>query len=235
MHVVRDAEKPESKPVDLGTTCAKLDGVVIPKALLDSGADTSLVSAGVIDELEAQGAYVRVARQRAPLDLEPLGGSMIRVARRAKFYELKLDTTAGPLTLKNLECWIHEEDRGLSLTIGRPVMVQLGYSTDGLLRAALAQADQPPILEGDGSEAASACPAMPGHGGLGSGRARWWRRSRRPGVYAGHEPKPSWCGRGCIATADGRGARPGSALCCGSPAGETAVAVWECFPAGIWE
>ncbi|OWZ24728.1 hypothetical protein PHMEG_000162 [Phytophthora megakarya] len=38
--------------------------------------------------------------------------------------------------LRNLDCFVHEEDETIALTISRLVMQQLGYSTDGLLAAA---------------------------------------------------------------------------------------------------
>ena len=58
------------------------------------------------------------------------------MTRKAMFREVKLSTSAGPLLLRDLECWIHEADESLALTIGRPVMVALGYSTNGMLAAA---------------------------------------------------------------------------------------------------
>jgi hypothetical protein len=72
------------------------------------------------------------------------------VSRRAWFNEVLLETSAGPLRLRNLQCWVFEEDETKSLAIGRPVMQQLGYTTDGFLVKAfrtkpewdLASADQ---------------------------------------------------------------------------------------------
>ena len=132
-------QAPAATTVDLGTAEAELDGVVVRDALLDTGADVSLVAVGVLRELERGGAYVCTATAGTPMMLSPVGGKQVAVTRKARFREVRLRTSAGPLVLHDLECWVHETDESLALTIGRPVMVALGYSTDGLLAAAKKQ------------------------------------------------------------------------------------------------
>ena len=115
---------------------AVVDGVTVKTALLDSGADLSLVSAGVIRALEAHGSYVSIASVGKPVELVPVGDQRFVVRRRVKFDNVTLESSAGPLVLRGMICWIHEQDDSMFLTLGRPVMEQLGYSADGLLAAA---------------------------------------------------------------------------------------------------
>ncbi|OWZ01914.1 LOW QUALITY PROTEIN: hypothetical protein PHMEG_00026622, partial [Phytophthora megakarya] len=86
-------------------------------------------------------------RFRNTRTLDPVGGHLISVARKVWFGEVEFDTSAGLLLLRNLDCLVHEEDHPLSLTIGRPVMNRLGYSTDGLLAAARARQPEYELLE----------------------------------------------------------------------------------------
>ncbi|KAE9067004.1 hypothetical protein PF007_g28235 [Phytophthora fragariae] len=44
-----------------------------------------------------------------------------------------MTTSAGPLMLRNLRCYVEEANAALDLTVGRPIMQVLGYSTDELL------------------------------------------------------------------------------------------------------
>ncbi|KAE9354363.1 hypothetical protein PF008_g4571 [Phytophthora fragariae] len=44
-----------------------------------------------------------------------------------------LATSAGPLMLRNLECFVDESDPSHGLIVGRPIMKILGYPTDELL------------------------------------------------------------------------------------------------------
>ncbi|GMF50263.1 unnamed protein product [Phytophthora fragariaefolia] len=121
---------------DDGTARATIDGFTLQASLLDSGADDSVVSCGIVRALEAAGLTIN----QYPMSktLEPVGGHLIRDVRKVRFGEVEFETSAGPLLLRNLDCLAHEE---LSLTIGRPVMSRLGCSTDGLL--AVARTRQP--------------------------------------------------------------------------------------------
>ncbi|KAH7462617.1 Retrovirus-related Pol polyprotein from transposon 297 [Phytophthora ramorum] len=119
---------------DDGTAQTTIDGFTLQTSLLDSGADDSVVSGGIVRALESAG--VPILTFSANTALEPVGGHLIPVARKVRFGEVEFATSAGPLLLRNLDCLVHEEDRSLALTVGRPVMNRLGYSTDGLLAAA---------------------------------------------------------------------------------------------------
>jgi hypothetical protein len=119
---------------DDGTTRARIESLEVHASLLDSGADDSVVSRGCIEKLEQAGAVLAIAPANA--DLLPVGDHDIPVHRKVRFAEVILDTSAGPLVLRNLDCFVHEEDENVALTISRLVMQRLGYSTDGLLAAA---------------------------------------------------------------------------------------------------
>ncbi|OWZ11930.1 LOW QUALITY PROTEIN: hypothetical protein PHMEG_00014979 [Phytophthora megakarya] len=161
---------------DNGTAQATVDGYTLQTSLLDSGrqhpyavwlmimelpkqpsmdtlckrrcsivTDDSVVSGGIMRALESAGVTI----QEYPVSrtLDPVGGHLISVARKVRFGEVEFDTSAGSLLLRNLDCLVHEEDRALSLTIGRPVMNRLGYTTDGLLAAARARQPEYELLE----------------------------------------------------------------------------------------
>ncbi|OWZ19659.1 hypothetical protein PHMEG_0006065 [Phytophthora megakarya] len=130
---------------DNGTAQATINGYTLQTSLLNSGADDSVVSGGIMHALESAGVTI----QEYPVSrtLDPVGGHLISVARKVRFGEVEFDTSAGPLLLRNLDCLVHEEDCALSLTIGRPVMNRLGYSTDGLLAAARARQPEYELLE----------------------------------------------------------------------------------------
>ena len=118
---------------DDGTVQARIGDLTLKAALMDSGADESVVAAGVLAALAQRGVGARIANVDTPVELVPVGDKRIWVTRRAQFDAVTLLTSSGPLVLRELECWVLDEDHSLLLTIGRPVMRQLGYSTDVFL------------------------------------------------------------------------------------------------------
>lgn len=126
---------------DHGMVQAEVDGILVKSTLLDTGADVSLVSNGVLDALKASGAFVCVA-DATPLQLVPVGQAKLTVDRKALFRTVKMHSSAGPVLLRDLECWIDESDASMTLTIGRQVMVKLGYSTDNVLVDALKKQEE---------------------------------------------------------------------------------------------
>ncbi|KAE9332596.1 hypothetical protein PR003_g14435 [Phytophthora rubi] len=117
---------------DAGTVDATVDGLEVKALLLDSGADTSLVARGVIDALQDDGVLVHI-RQVADQELKPVGSGQLVASQVVQFKEVMLATSAGPLMLRNLECFVDESDPSHGLIVGRPIMKILGYSTDELL------------------------------------------------------------------------------------------------------
>uniref|UniRef100_H3GQQ9 Reverse transcriptase/retrotransposon-derived protein RNase H-like domain-containing protein n=1 Tax=Phytophthora ramorum TaxID=164328 RepID=H3GQQ9_PHYRM len=136
--VVEPEESPmqqEDADDDRGAVAADVDGQAVTALLLDSGADTSLVACGVLDELRNSGKDVPV-RMVDGVRLNPMGGHEIQVQRQVTFKEVVLTTSAGPLMPRNLACYVEEDNASLELTVGRPVMNILGYWTDKLLAKA---------------------------------------------------------------------------------------------------
>jgi hypothetical protein len=82
--------------------------------------------------MEKAGVDVRVDGVE-PLELAPVGDVKVKVSRAATFREVVLTTSAGPLMLRNLSCYVEESNLGMEVTVGRPIMKILGYSTDELL------------------------------------------------------------------------------------------------------
>ncbi|KAE8996538.1 hypothetical protein PR002_g19297 [Phytophthora rubi] len=80
---------------------------------------------------------------------KPVGGQLVVLSRVALIRKVSLATSAGPLVLRNLRCWVDETDEELNITIGRPMMERLGYSVDAFLVAALTK--QPEYDGGGGA------------------------------------------------------------------------------------
>jgi hypothetical protein len=119
---------------DPGTVDAKVDAVAVVAIFLESRADTSLVGRGVLDALEHAGKAVSVRVDE--VQLNPVGGQSISVSRQATFGEVVITTSAGPLMLRNLTCYVEEGNDAKDLKAGRPIMLILGYSTDKRLVSA---------------------------------------------------------------------------------------------------
>ncbi|KAE9282550.1 hypothetical protein PR003_g27379, partial [Phytophthora rubi] len=117
---------------DRGSVVAAVDGVAVKALMLDTGADASLVARGVLDALEAMGKTLSI-RPVAGISLSPVGKGAIAVTRSVIFREVVLTTTAGPLMLRNLSCYVEEHNNSMEMIVGRPIMKLLGYSTDKLL------------------------------------------------------------------------------------------------------
>jgi hypothetical protein len=111
---------------------AAVDGVVEKALMLDTGADASLVARGVLDALGAMCKTLRV-HQVADITLATVGKGEIVVTRSVIFREGVLTTTAGPLLLRNLSCYVEENNLGMEMIVGRPIMKLLGYTTEKLL------------------------------------------------------------------------------------------------------
>ncbi|ETV90960.1 hypothetical protein H310_14304 [Aphanomyces invadans] len=118
---------------------ATLDDVlVLPRVLLDSGSDESLVSNGLLQALERLGSRPSVV-VKPTVTLKPYGENSLplKVTRQVQFKALTLETSIGPLALRGLKVWVDEQSPQINLLIGRPVMDRLGLSVDGMLVDAL--------------------------------------------------------------------------------------------------
>ena len=67
--------------------------------------------------------------------LEGFGGAPVPMELHVVLPTVELDTPAGTLRLTNVNAWVDTTDKGVNITLGRPVMVAMGYSTEGLLAA----------------------------------------------------------------------------------------------------
>jgi hypothetical protein len=131
----KDSEKPRR---DTGRVPAWVDGVEVDDVLFDSGADDSLVSRGLVEKIKKAGVFVREATPKKPMAAYPMGNKRFDLIKKVKFEVVRLVTSQGPLVVRDLEFWVHEENKDIDLTIGRSVMISMGYTTDGLLTAARA-------------------------------------------------------------------------------------------------
>ncbi|RHX98242.1 hypothetical protein DYB36_009395, partial [Aphanomyces astaci] len=125
-------------PEDLTAT---VDGVVPVRAsLLDSGADLSVASGGLVSALLAAGASPEIIVM-GPTTLRPYGTDSrpITDTKQVRLGRLEFNTGCGPLMLRGLRVGIDEAEAAVELTLGLPVMQKLGYSEQTLLENARRQ------------------------------------------------------------------------------------------------
>ena len=143
-----------------GWSLAVIDGcLAVPKTLLDTGADVSLVSDSIVDDLRSMGRVVTVDKAPTPLTLLPVGGNKLTVTDTVTFERVQLQSSAGPVVVKRLTCWVQPNDGDRILTIGRPVMEVLGYDSERLLAEATGRSREYDMTleEHDPSAMAKAC------------------------------------------------------------------------------
>ncbi|RHZ00375.1 hypothetical protein DYB31_015275 [Aphanomyces astaci] len=130
-----------TKPANSMECQASIEDVLtLPKVLLDSGSDETLVSEGLLVALERLGASLNV-ETKPMLMLKPYGETTkpLHVTRQVQFKTVTLETSIGPLVLRGLRAWVEEKRMEIDVLIGRPVMERLGFSVDGMLVDALKQ------------------------------------------------------------------------------------------------
>ncbi|RHY25131.1 hypothetical protein DYB32_008507 [Aphanomyces invadans] len=113
---------------------ATLDDVlVLPRVLLDSGSDESLVSNGLLQALER-------------LELAAAQGDAASAVQGADLGDVHWT--------RGLKAWVDEQSPQINLLIGRPVMERLGFSVDGMLVDALKKRQTWEVGDlGDGEDA----------------------------------------------------------------------------------
>ena len=105
--------------------------------MLDSGADVSLISKELLEELLPVDSE-RILPAGAEMMLQGIGGKPVRATRKARL-DLHFDPPHGRLVVKNAECWISEEALPPTvsrLLLGRGLMARLGYNAQDLLATA---------------------------------------------------------------------------------------------------
>ncbi|RHY62793.1 hypothetical protein DYB34_001876 [Aphanomyces astaci] len=82
----------------------------LPKVLLDSGSDDTLVSEGLLVALERLGASLNV-ETKPRLMLKRYGETTksLHVTRQVQFKTVTLETSIGPLVLRGLRAWVEEK------------------------------------------------------------------------------------------------------------------------------
>ncbi|CAK4679998.1 unnamed protein product [Aphanomyces euteiches] len=84
-----------------------VEGVLpVTASLLNSGADLSVASGGLVSSLIASGVPVELLNT-APVNLQPYGASSepISVAKQVLLRKLEFKTACGPLMLRGLRVW----------------------------------------------------------------------------------------------------------------------------------
>ncbi|POM77199.1 hypothetical protein PHPALM_5452 [Phytophthora palmivora] len=112
------------------------DVVAVDDTLLDSGAETTVVTRGLIRELQKHNVPLRMTKG-SPNILCPFGSKATRVWWQVVLDKIELSTAAGPLMLRHLRAWVHEGEREVpSLILSQHVMKKLGYSVEAILSQA---------------------------------------------------------------------------------------------------
>ncbi|KAG9399711.1 hypothetical protein AC1031_011589 [Aphanomyces cochlioides] len=109
-------------------------------ALLDSGCDSGLVvSQGLAERLSTTSNLdLQLTVLPNTQVMEGFGGVPLTLSRHLVVPELALLVGDTPILLTSVSAWVDDTDPALAITVGRPIMKVLGYSTEGLLRNAAA-------------------------------------------------------------------------------------------------
>ncbi|KAH9086754.1 hypothetical protein Ae201684P_000175 [Aphanomyces euteiches] len=106
--------------------------------LFVTGSDPSaLISRGLLELLEQTTMLdLHLVESTNAREMLGFGHVPINVSRHVILEAIDICTPEGPLTLLNINPWVEEEEEGLAITIGRPVMNTLGYDTGEFLSRA---------------------------------------------------------------------------------------------------
>ncbi|KAF0774504.1 hypothetical protein AaE_001796 [Aphanomyces astaci] len=130
---VPDAKRPELPAIVAGV-------FAVQASLLDSGADLSVASGGLVSALLAAGASPEITVM-GPMELRPYGADsqVITVTKQVRLGSLEFKTACGPMMLRGLRVWVDETVAPVELTLGLPVIQKLGYNEQTLLENARRQ------------------------------------------------------------------------------------------------
>ncbi|RHY15509.1 hypothetical protein DYB32_010754, partial [Aphanomyces invadans] len=121
------------------TVACDVNGVTA-LALLDSGADQSVVSPTFLARVEKIGNFTLAVRQLdRPIELGGFMEAMKLTVDREVKLRLTFDTAEGTLVLSNLKCWVAAmplQDGLVDVIVSRNVMARLGYCPHLLLAQA---------------------------------------------------------------------------------------------------
>jgi hypothetical protein len=118
---------------DSGTTKAVVHGVVtVPDALWDTGADTAVVTRGLLVALKAQGKPAAETRLDRAVSFTQFDGSTIKCDRTATLAEVSFATSEGNVLARNGVFHVLDSAK-IGLTLSRPMMNHMGYGTDTFL------------------------------------------------------------------------------------------------------
>ena len=144
VNVVKDLTEQVGATLDRSTGLVKatLEKCVAVEVLLDSGADVSLISGGLMKRLEEEAEFLRVKKLSKPKVVGTAGKDVLSIRRSICLESVVFQTSAGPLVWRNVWCMVDDGDERISLIINRETMEQMGYSPDALLVEAKRRMDR---------------------------------------------------------------------------------------------
>ncbi|KAG9405093.1 hypothetical protein AC1031_004199 [Aphanomyces cochlioides] len=134
---VKSLRWPSSAPAD-GSCWATVPDSGLDKpflALMDSGSDApTILSHGLFDALN-QSQLSRMQSFKLPRSqiMHGFGNVPLSLDTHVVVPELVLRVGGASITLRNVSAWVDPTDTAVGVTIGRPIMKALGYSTEALL------------------------------------------------------------------------------------------------------
>ncbi|GMF14713.1 unnamed protein product [Phytophthora fragariaefolia] len=142
---VRAAEREAAAAGDSRRLC--INGVFDVPFCPDTGADSNIISKTLVDELLGLGAAVEL-RKLSPLVKVQVAGGALMLCRSAVTLNLRIETAAGPLNLRNVPCLVQDGDEDEFL-LGGKTMRDIGIDIDRLFEQ-LADGDR--VNEADGND-----------------------------------------------------------------------------------
>ncbi|KAK1946294.1 hypothetical protein P3T76_001847 [Phytophthora citrophthora] len=118
-----------------GSLACRVNGLLAAWAKPDSGAEVSVVTPHLLQELRAKGQWLQCRDLQQWESIKGIAAAPMVIKQEVKL-DLRFDTINGGLTLKNLTCWVVSD--GLSpgmgdILLSEGVMERLGYNAQALL------------------------------------------------------------------------------------------------------
>ncbi|KAE9060158.1 hypothetical protein PF006_g31717, partial [Phytophthora fragariae] len=118
-----------------GSLACRVNSVLAAWAKPDSGAEVSVVTPHLLQELRAKGQWLRCRDLQQWESIKGIAAAPMVIKQEVKL-DLRFDTINGGLTLKNLTCWVVSD--GLppgmgDILLSEGVMERLEYNAQALL------------------------------------------------------------------------------------------------------
>jgi hypothetical protein len=105
--------------------------------LIDNGSDSgAVISAGLFNMVQAKIVDWDATVLSTLTYMEGFGKVPVKLGKHVRIPGMERETSEGPIALLNVSAWVDDSDLGVGMTITRPVMNVMGYTTKGFLQQA---------------------------------------------------------------------------------------------------